>query len=149
MHGRVLLLTGAAIAACVCPLVLQAARRQLAEVRVQLESLQQQPGGDSSGVQGAATEQQHERSSDAADAELAAHIASLEAQQQELRELAQRLEAAQQQLATADGFSVSLDSQPSSVRDRSVMLAAQHQRCPQTLEALRSSPPCHAHFVLC
>lgn len=148
VHGRVLLLTNAAIAVCVCPLVLQASHDQLAEVRAQLESLQQQPGGNSSGVLGAATEQQQKRGSDAADADLAARIASLEAQQQELRELAQRLEAAQQQLATADGSSVSLDSQPSSMRDRSVMLAAQHRRWP-TKHWMHCAAPRPVMHTLC
>jgi hypothetical protein len=137
----VLALTVAATTAFVCLLV-QAAHQQLANMLAQLEPLQQHHAGDSTGVQDALPEQQQqERGSAAADADLAARITSLEAQQQELRELAQRLEAAQQQLAIGDGSSVSLDSQQSSVRDRSVLLAVQqHCRRSQSLGAAHSFP---------
>jgi hypothetical protein len=51
-------------------------------------------------------------------ADTLARIAGLEAAQQELKEQQQRLEAAQQQFAAGDSSCTSLDSQPSSVKER-------------------------------
>lgn len=96
--------------------MLQAAQEQVAEVCAQLECLQQQL--DSTSLQQQLQEQRP--TADPTGTDIAARVATLEAQQQELRDLAQRLEAVQQQYVSGDGSSVLLDSQPSSVKERSV-----------------------------
>lgn len=104
---------------CRCPDLLQEAQEQLDEVRVQLETLRWQINSSSDNQQRSVLQEQaNATSAPLVGADLAERIASLEEQQQDLKELAQRLEAAQQQLASNGGSYTSLDSQPSSVKER-------------------------------
>jgi uncharacterized coiled-coil protein SlyX len=104
---------------CRCFDLLQEAQEQLDQVRVQLEALQRQLVSSSNSAQHSMLQEQaNAPPAPLVGADLAARIASLEEQQQELKELAQRLEATQQQLVSNGGSYTSLDSQPSSVKER-------------------------------
>lgn len=104
---------------CRCLDLLQDWREQLGQVRTQLEALQEQLISSSNSAQHSIVQQQaNVPSAPLLGAKLAVRITSLEEQQQELQELVQRLEAAQQQLMSNAGSYTSLDSQPSSVKER-------------------------------
>jgi predicted Zn-dependent protease len=85
-------------------------------LREQLATLQQQL--DSSICLHAGQPSHQGDSTAPAVADAAARLAGLEEQVQELKEQQQRMEAAQQQWADADASCTTLDSQPSSVKER-------------------------------
>jgi chromosome segregation ATPase len=96
--------------------LLQAAQDELDALREQLAALQQHLDSRT-GLHAGHLDQKAD-SATPAEPDAAARLASLEEQVQELKEQQRRLEAAQQQWATADASCTTLDSQPSSVKER-------------------------------